>query len=236
MSKRFIDTGLFDDSWFMDLSKDAKLLWIYMITKCNHAGIIEINPKLFNLQTGIKSYLTVMKELGNRIITVKEHLFFIPKFIYFQYPEFPNSKVKAQNSAIEILKKYKLFNEENLTVRQELGNSYGNDNDNDNGNDSDNDNGKVSTLIKEYTFEKFWNVYDKKLGDKSKCEKKWNKLTDSERETIMNTLPVFLSTIKDKQYQPYPETYLNQRRWENELQSDKKINDYDTAELFKETV
>jgi len=68
-------------------------------------------------------------------------------------------------------------------------------------------------------FDEFWNLYDKKIA-KVKCEQKWKKLRNKEREEIIKTLPKFLATIKDKQYQPYPETYLNQRRWEDELPKD----------------
>lgn len=66
-------------------------------------------------------------------------------------------------------------------------------------------------------FEVFWDKYNKKLGDKKACEKKWNKLKDIERAKIIETLPAFLRTIKDKQFQPYPAKYLNQERWENEI-------------------
>lgn len=130
MAKRFIDTGLFDDSWFMDLSKDGKIAWIYLLTKCDHAGIIEINERLFKIQTGLNSLDTVKKDLGNRLIHVKDHYYFIPKFIHYQYPNFPHSKARAQNSAIDILKKFNLLNEEDLTVNKELTNSYDNDNNN----------------------------------------------------------------------------------------------------------
>jgi len=75
-------------------------------------------------------------------------------------------------------------------------------------------------------FFEFWNLYNKKIA-KVKCEKKWNKLKDKEREEIMNTLPKFLKTIKDKQYQPYPETYLNQQRWEDELPEDETAETWD---------
>jgi len=68
-------------------------------------------------------------------------------------------------------------------------------------------------------FEKFWNLYNKKIA-KVKCEQKWKKLKNSEREEIMDTLPKFLAAIKDKQFQPHPYTYLNQRRWEDELPED----------------
>lgn len=133
MSKRFIDTGIFDDDWFMDLPKDAKVLWLYFITKCDHAGILKLNEKLCKVQTDIKDLHGVIKQLGNRLITVSEHLYFIPKFIEFQYPGFPNSKVRQQQSALEILKKYGLYSDEGLRVIKELDNTYENEHDNDNG-------------------------------------------------------------------------------------------------------
>jgi len=214
MSKRFIDTGIFDDEWFMELSKDCKLFWIYCITKCNHAGIIKINEKLCKLQTDIKDLHETIKQLGNRLITLNEHLYFIPKFIEFQYPEFPNSKVRQQQSAVEILLKYNLLDKEKLTVIKELNNSYVNDNGN--GNDI------VNELVINISFDVFWNLYDKKVGDKNRCEKKWNSFTNDVRQKIIDTLPAFLSAIKDKQFQPFPQTYLNQKRWNDEINLVKK--------------
>lgn len=69
------------------------------------------------------------------------------------------------------------------------------------------------------SFDNFWNLYDKKIGSKEKIFKKWEKLSDVERDKIMTSLPEFKSRIRDKQYQPHPETYLNNRRWEDEVSS-----------------
>jgi hypothetical protein len=66
-------------------------------------------------------------------------------------------------------------------------------------------------------FDDFWDIYNKKVGDKSKCEKLWNKLKDEERTSIIKITPGYLTTFPEKQYQPYPETFINQRRWENEI-------------------
>jgi hypothetical protein len=66
-------------------------------------------------------------------------------------------------------------------------------------------------------FESFWNLYNKKVGDKNKIESKWNKLKDEERQKIIDTLPTFLNSIPDKQYLPHPETYLNNKRWNDEI-------------------
>lgn len=153
MAKRFIDTGLFDDDWFMDLSKDAKILWIYFLTKCDHAGMLKLNARLCEVQTGIKDLNGIIKLLGNRIITVSERLYFIPKFLQYQYPGFPYSKAKAQLSAIEILTKYGLFEDGKLTVGELLRNSYGNNNNNGNGESEDESPENKDRLIIPPTFE-----------------------------------------------------------------------------------
>lgn len=132
MAKRFIDSELFDDDWFMDLSKEGKILWLYFITKCDHAGLLKLNTKLCKVQTGISNIETVIKELDNRLIRVNEQLFFIPKFVVYQYPGFPSCKFPAARSAYNILEKYQLIQEGKLTITQELPNSYGNGNGNGN--------------------------------------------------------------------------------------------------------
>jgi len=66
-------------------------------------------------------------------------------------------------------------------------------------------------------FSEFWDLYSKKVGNKKICEKRWSKLKPDERVSIMTFLPAYLDTILDKQYQPYPEKFLHERRWENEI-------------------
>ena len=108
MAKRFIDTGIFDDSWFSELSMEAKIFWIWLITRCNHAGIIDINNKLATFQTGIKNIPMTLKEIGDRCILIESGKYFIPKFIYYQYSNGLSENVSAQKSVIHILKKYNL--------------------------------------------------------------------------------------------------------------------------------
>ena len=93
--------------------------------------------------------------------------------------------------------------------------------------DKDKDNNKDKEKYKEkdninIQFSEFWNLYDKKVGDKKRCEKKWDSLTNEERQKIKDTLPIFLGLIKDKQFQPHPETYLNQNRWNDEVVANTK--------------
>jgi len=65
-------------------------------------------------------------------------------------------------------------------------------------------------------FDVFWNLYDKKIS-KPKCEVKWNKLNYDTQKKIIDFLPKFKKNIPDKQFQPYPETFLNQQRWLDEI-------------------
>lgn len=125
MAKRFIDTELFNDPWFMDLQPDEKLLYIYFFTNCDHAGVIEFNKRLTGFQTLIEDFenrcITLTEGLGNRLVRVpnRENLYFLTKFVYFQYPNFPNSSVRAQQSAIKRLQDLGLF-EKYITQKQTL--------------------------------------------------------------------------------------------------------------------
>ena len=89
-------------------------------------------------------------------------------------------------------------------------------------------NGKSATTNKDNTkkentntlnvpFDDFWNLYDKKRGDKDKIEKKWQSLKDSEREAIMNHLPLYKKSQPNKKYRKDPSTYLNNKSWNDEI-------------------
>ena len=66
-------------------------------------------------------------------------------------------------------------------------------------------------------FEFFWIEYDKKVGDKQKLKKKWNNLTDAEREKIMEYLPSYKNSVPDKQFRKNPETFFNNKSWNDEI-------------------
>jgi hypothetical protein len=66
-------------------------------------------------------------------------------------------------------------------------------------------------------FDWFWTDYDKKVGVKEKLKKKWNKLTDQERENAMNYIELYKQSVPDKQFRKNPETFLNNKSWNDEL-------------------
>jgi len=66
-------------------------------------------------------------------------------------------------------------------------------------------------------FDWFWNGYDKKVGVKEKLKYKWNKLLDKERQDAMNYIELYKQAIPDKQFRKNPETFLNNKSWNDEI-------------------
>jgi hypothetical protein len=92
---------------------------------------------------------------------------------------------------------------------------YGNGKGNDNGSDIG-ISSKEDVLKSCFSFDEFWDMYNKKV-DSKKCKEKYEKLTESQRAKIKQTLPSYLATIKDKQFQKHPSTYLNNECWNDEI-------------------
>ena len=66
-------------------------------------------------------------------------------------------------------------------------------------------------------FDEFWCLYDKKVGYKDKLIKKWNKLSQKDKEAIMEYIPLYKESQPEKQYRKNPETFLNNKSWNDEL-------------------
>lgn len=72
--------------------------------------------------------------------------------------------------------------------------------------------------VRGYAFEDFWEGFGNKLGKKERVKRLWDSLSEVEQDKVM------ISIVRYKQYlalnphiaQCYPETYLSQKRWENE--------------------
>lgn len=71
------------------------------------------------------------------------------------------------------------------------------------------------------TFEKFWTVYPEKIG-KGKAYESWKKLSTEEQDksVVQIKLQVENNHFRNKSgvdYVPHPATWLNQKRWEDEI-------------------
>ncbi len=71
-------------------------------------------------------------------------------------------------------------------------------------------------------FDVFWDAYDKKVG-KKKAEKKWESLSDLQRELAIKDIPNYLASLDDRKYQKDPLTYLNGECWNDERSGPKSV-------------
>lgn len=113
MSKRFHDTNIWKEDWFIDLPKDYRSLFLYIKDDCDHAGVWKPNIAFFNKLNDCKIDLTEAYELfnnncngdGRRIIKLKNGHWFIPGFIPFQYGNKLNMANRVHYSVFNVLEK-----------------------------------------------------------------------------------------------------------------------------------
>ena len=67
------------------------------------------------------------------------------------------------------------------------------------------------------SFDIFWDLYDKKNGDKAKLIVKWNNFTDLERKEIIEYIPKYKLSQPDKKFRKDPQTFFNNNSWNDEL-------------------
>ena len=82
-------------------------------------------------------------------------------------------------------------------------------------NDNDNVNENENKYI--YSFEEFWEDYEKKVGEKNKIAKKWEALKEEERLLIKEHVKSYKLSTPDKKFRKNPETYLNNKSWLDEI-------------------
>ena len=95
MAKRFIDTKIWDKAWFRKLTPESKLVWIYLLTRCDHAGIWDADWEAAEFFIGNKvNYRRLPEIITDKMEEIDGgNQYFIPSFVEFQYGELrENSK------------------------------------------------------------------------------------------------------------------------------------------------
>lgn len=74
--------------------------------------------------------------------------------------------------------------------------------------------------IDDGSFDTFYNLYDNKVG-REEAVKAWSKLSPIEREVIISTVKLWREAYGND-YLPNPATWLNQKRWTDDIAALKK--------------
>lgn len=76
---------------------------------------------------------------------------------------------------------------------------------------------KVQELQQDLSFKGFWDAFAYKHGNKQRAERLWKLLTEVQRAKAIAYIPTYKAMlINSNKDHLYPETYLYQKRFENE--------------------
>jgi hypothetical protein len=140
MAKRFSDTDKWKKPFIRSLQAPYKLLWLYILDDCDHAGVWQVDMEIANIKIGENlNTETALKQFGDKITVFDSgEKWFIKDFIDFQYGEL-NPKNRVHESVLSILKKYNLILEiKHLTSPLQGAKDKDKDKDKDNSNYPDN--------------------------------------------------------------------------------------------------
>ena len=125
MAKRYIETSIWQKAWFRKLDVETKALWLYLITKCDHAGIIDFDPDSFNFHLKIDQchvlYLELFKSFEDRIVLYENNTkIWVKTFINYQYGGIDtlNPNVRPQKAVIDRLINQGLLDPETMSFTQ----------------------------------------------------------------------------------------------------------------------
>jgi hypothetical protein len=109
MAKRFTDSTKWSKPFIRSMKAPYKLLWLYILDECDHAGIWQVDFEVAQVKIGERINLeTALQQLSGKIYPFADgEKWFIPDFIDFQYGVL-NPDNRAHNSVIQLLNKYNL--------------------------------------------------------------------------------------------------------------------------------
>lgn len=99
MGKRFTDTEIWDQDWYVELPTKYKLFWNYIKDKCDNAGFWRPNKvvaqRIIGEPINIQEFIEFVNNDKDRIIVLPTGRWFLKDFFIFQYGEIfsPDSPV-----------------------------------------------------------------------------------------------------------------------------------------------
>lgn len=112
MPKRFTDNEKWKKPFLRAMKAPYKLLWLYLLDECDHAGIWQVDFQIAEIKIGekLKSDFA-LEQLNGKIIPFQNgEKWFIPDFIDFQYGAL-NPANRVHFSVISLLRKYELIDD-----------------------------------------------------------------------------------------------------------------------------
>lgn len=236
---------LIDKPIWLNSTLEQRVILITLLCMANHKPKKwEWQGKPYEVQAGqfITSLPNIVKKCHCKSITVQKVRTALARF---ENLEFLTDKSTNKNRLITIVnwQLYQDSNEESnkQNNRQSTGGQQANNRQVTSNKNVKNDknvkNNNIYAQNSDELFNQFWNAYPKKQG-KSNALRSWKKLKISNElfNIIMQKLELFKKSedwLKEKgKYIPYPATWINGERWEDELEVDCGKKSVDTGTVF----
>jgi hypothetical protein len=116
---------------------------------------------------------------------------------------------KGQGQFVITICKYDFYNPIKNTERTVKGQQQGQQ--------KDKSNKEINKEYNNVGFDAFWDLYDKKVGEKTKIQNKWETLNENEKKLIIEYIPKYKLSQPNKKYRKDPSTFLNNKSWLDEL-------------------
>ncbi|MFA6159349.1 MAG: hypothetical protein WC763_07025 [Candidatus Paceibacterota bacterium] len=237
MTKRFTETGKWDDLWFRKLDPYSKLVFIYVCERCDCAGFWEIDIEDAGYHIGISGDAvdSALNIIGDKLVRNGKYLW-IKNFLYHQgnLPLIPGHRV--HDAIIRRLTQFASLSEEiQLILKGDytLWIGEGKSASNSHGNSQRQGHGKrllTDEMRKE--FDAWWDgtdgepPYPRKIA-KSVAAEKYSRVRDSASKEELavgkrNFVKMCEIEGREQQYIPYASTWLNQERWKEHQQAPTK--------------
>ena len=114
MAKRFTDNEKWKKPFIRGLKAPYKLLWLYILDECDHAGIWQVDFQIAEIKIGERlKENQAIEQFGDKILIFSNgEKWFINDFIEFQYGVL-NPQNRVHLSVLNSLRKYSLIDENN---------------------------------------------------------------------------------------------------------------------------
>jgi len=219
---RKIHTSFWGDAFIQELTPEQKYFFLYLLTneKTQQCGIYEITKRQICYDTGynidtVNKLLKFFSESGK--IKYSDKTSEIALVNWLKYNSYNSSTVEvlvnqqlAKVKDIALVQYLYGIDTQDTITRTRTGTREGEQSD------------EQEQIIQEeinIDFYIFWDLYDKKIGSIDKLKKKWASLKNIEREAIIEYIPKYKSVQPIKQYRKNPETFFNNKSWNDELVS-----------------
>ncbi len=232
MKTRIIHTKFWEDSYIAELNPKEKLLFLYLITnqRVNLVWFYECPDRVILFDTGLSN--KELQETKKKFMEDRRVLF-VENYVYLvnanKYESYTGEKNKVASE--------KLLSQISTPIKDEVNRLL------DTPIDTPIDTPSIGSIShksevisnklevinnkSEENFEKFWKTYPRKVNKKKSFEK-YLKLVGKDNELvgkIQSAIEMQLETTykkTEKKYIPHPTTWLNNAKWEDEVETPKK--------------